>query len=1005
VKRRTLLASAAVAAAVTTTAGMPAFAANDLTVEVNATGTVELTWPEMDGATHYVVHRSSEPDFDPSDATVLYRLPSTRFGDHGAEPGGTWHYRVVADTGETTSVGTAVVPAEPDDNQRIALLAAIAIPRQVRLNWRIPRSARGPFVVRADGRPLHRTDQVRGAVTVRNPVVRTQHLTLTDADGAVLASATAVPPEHPRLLLDRPTIGKVRRQIADREGTAAALWEEARRLALSAGATGPEAAFVHAVTGEQRFADIAFERARSDVALVRTQSMPIEVGHTTTSLAFAYDWAHNAWTEEQRAEIRDGLKVSAAYYGTYHASNLDSPDDLASNWVACSRGPELIGHLAARGDGDYGFWDERLGTLTSNLHQNIRQALSDSGWCQEGWDYEAMITHALTLATGSAASAGVDALQDEWSRPGLANFYLHTMSLRHDQGRLQFGVGEKAGQLYGLSGLTAQTPPELLAYLVHFWQRATGPDSFHPNLEVPWTLVSWPQNDRAKEPERGPRVLTGAILDDEAGWYGFRNRHHNSDDVLVGLSNRNHHGNGWSSPEAFGLSWIGQGVTWAVMPAKDTDKAELYSKPLVDGGPGGVGRGTTVRSARYDGQGGGYVELDSSGNYGVRTAYRQALVDLAANGSVAAVLAFRDRFDDATSREWTWQVAPDEGLEITLSGDSFVVRKDDVWMTGWLLDPGTAEWQVADGAVRAVRTGTEAEFRVVLASGRGQLPTATVTGTTVTLGERSYDTTRLDEVQPPAAPPVGDEPATLFLEVPLRPFMAGQHQEVTAVYEWWHREVSAPMPISLQVPEGWTVTPTTAEIPRLGQGQRHVQTWKVTPSPDGPLGEVELVAVAGDDAHQVTDTRVVRQVALNFALGMPTQMSSTLRDSSVAVDGNTDGYFGRGSVAHSQQEIQPWWQVDLGEPRDIGTIRLWNRQADQFPERGTNYYVIVSDVPFGSVGLDEALDLPDVWTFHSDDYYRWPTTIPVGRQGRYVRLQMAAPTPTYLQLAEMEVLP
>ncbi|XMO85392.1 T9SS type A sorting domain-containing protein [Algibacter sp. AS12] len=46
----------------------------------------------------------------------------------------------------------------------------------------------------------------------------------------------------------------------------------------------------------------------------------------------------------------------------------------------------------------------------------------------------------------------------------------------------------------------------------------------------------------------------------------------------------------------------------------------------------------------------------------------------------------------------------------------------------------------------------------------------------------------------------------------------------------------------------------------------------------------------------------------------------------LAIDGNTDGNFGNGSVSHTDHNVNPkWWQVDLGNNYNIETINIYNR--------------------------------------------------------------------------------
>jgi hypothetical protein len=141
----------------------------------------------------------------------------------------------------------------------------------------------------------------------------------------------------------------------------------------------------------------------------------------------------------------------------------------------------------------------------------------------------------------------------------------------------------------------------------------------------------------------------------------------------------------------------------------------------------------------------------------------------------------------------------------------------------------------------------------------------------------------------------------------------------------------------------------------------------------------------------------------NLAEGKQATQSSILEGgyASRAVDGNTDGNWARGSVTHTQFESAPWWQVDLAEVQTVQRIEVYNR-ADCCAERLSNFYVFVSDVPFTSTDPSATRGQPGVWSTFVQGTGGRPTTIPVHRTGRFVRVQLA--NPNYLSLAEVKVI-
>ncbi len=59
------------------------------------------------------------------------------------------------------------------------------------------------------------------------------------------------------------------------------------------------------------------------------------------------------------------------------------------------------------------------------------------------------------------------------------------------------------------------------------------------------------------------------------------------------------------------------------------------------------------------------------------------------------------------------------------------------------------------------------------------------------------------------------------------------------------------------------------------------------------------------------------------------------------IDGNTSGVFDNGSVTHTRQEKDPWWEVDLGTEKPVERVVVWNRA--EAGERLTNWRVLALD--------------------------------------------------------------
>ncbi len=117
-------------------------------------------------------------------------------------------------------------------------------------------------------------------------------------------------------------------------------------------------------------------------------------------------------------------------------------------------------------------------------------------------------------------------------------------------------------------------------------------------------------------------------------------------------------------------------------------------------------------------------------------------------------------------------------------------------------------------------------------------------------------------------------------------------------------------------------------------------------------------------------------------------------DASGAVDGVIDGTWG----FHTEIEENPWWQVDLGGPVELGRVVLYNR-CDGTGSRNQRIIVLLSDEgkDFRQAYQHDGADFRG----HSDDK---PLEVDLaGQRTRFVRLQL--PGRSYFHLDEVQVYP
>jgi hypothetical protein len=555
---------------------------------------------------------------------------------------------------------------------------------------------------------------------------------------------------RPRLFVTPERLGRLRALVRGRRGThhRDAFDQLRARVAAGAGAYGTgkagyrrsalarEAALAHLVTGDRSLAARAFDALvesekdedRPDSGYGLSRAMMC-LGH-----ALAYDWCHGAWTPEQRAHTLAVMRRAADAWPAYSHPNIETAHK-GSNWVGVCRGGELLLHLAARGDGDYGDRTDRIRLCAADLRRHLATAYGPaSGWTQEGIGYLQYTFGFLAPAALAARDTpGLEPLWDDFARIAWHRLALHALSFRAGHEMLQSGVGSERVYDEGYASLIAATVPPAERGAYRYWyDRHMGVKAARPTYDsdragTVWALLLYPDDARPADPAGIP-ALRGPLLDREKGVCFFRDRWRDADDVLVSLVWRaDHHGNAWSQDETLQIGLMGLDSLWAAGPGKEREPA-LYSKILVDGAAKepaqGKGRLLDFRPAP---DGGGRVVADGAANLGLRRAVRDLTVAFPGRPDRRAVLRLRDTLEGDAPHAFTWQLHTGTGVtaEADEGARTFLLRRGDAWLKGWVTAaPAGSKIGAAPGALRVVApSAREAEFAVTLQLGRGPVPT------------------------------------------------------------------------------------------------------------------------------------------------------------------------------------------------------------------------------------------------------------------------------------------
>ncbi len=154
------------------------------------------------------------------------------------------------------------------------------------------------------------------------------------------------------------------------------------------------------------------------------------------------------------------------------------------------------------------------------------------------------------------------------------------------------------------------------------------------------------------------------------------------------------------------------------------------------------------------------------------------------------------------------------------------------------------------------------------------------------------------------------------------------------------------------------------------------------------------------------ESHSIRAELVNVApRGTATQSSTDFGgDASRAIDGDTNGAYGAGSVTHTAaDDPEPTWEVDLGETHAPVQIKIWNRTDGCCAQRLTDFRVSVLDVARTEVYSG---DFFGDGTFPDTALDGFAIDVPAGTEGQIVQVKRLGPDTDgglWLSLAEVEV--
>ncbi len=562
-----------------------------------------------------------------------------------------------------------------------------------------------------------------------------------------------------------------------------------------------EAALISLLSGENRYADTAFQllaavATEGDPSNVRQPDSGYGLGRGVTGFNFAlvYDWLYNTWTPVQRDSIRSVIVRSIGEWTElerngngeeeFHGNHLWTP--YQSNWVPVCTGAQITMMLSVYLENSSqmgGFYQEPLTSYAARytklkgiLLEHIQATYGNLGLTNEGMDYAEFAGHILVPTVIAMADAGDRDLFDicqtrrwwkwlEYAVPGSARWGAHQQS------------GVDGGWLFTngwSSALFGLIPDSEKAFYRHCYNLFAGIDSPLPDSlsfdcnfgGTAFSIIMYPMT-----PYHGyPEIPVPAMVSDTGhGNFYFRNDFSGPNDVLFSI-----YGDKWwntgtyNQAEALDIRLFAYETRFFGGPGK-TKEMENYSSLLVDGNAWGskvAGKKNTNAVGGYRhanmAQNGGYVIVEGGEQYeliGCDSVFRHCSVGFGTNRHTIALL---DQVYSIQHHTYDWQLNPgnqdnSDSIVITTGTENgrpyFIFHgRDESFVKGWVLYPEIVEMPEANrDTIAPFRIGTEGENQqifVVMEVGKGTPSAATFNGEglarSITFGENtvSYDGTK-----------------------------------------------------------------------------------------------------------------------------------------------------------------------------------------------------------------------------------------------------------------------
>ena len=140
----------------------------------------------------------------------------------------------------------------------------------------------------------------------------------------------------------------------------------------------------------------------------------------------------------------------------------------------------------------------------------------------------------------------------------------------------------------------------------------------------------------------------------------------------------------------------------------------------------------------------------------------------------------------------------------------------------------------------------------------------------------------------------------------------------------------------------------------------HALPPSLSAEPGGALGRYVRIELPRAGTLTLAEVEVHSEGANVARQGTATQKNvSHGGEAARAIDGNTDPSYGGGGQTHSEENTDaPWWELDLGEPRPIDAIVVYNRADGELGQRLDGFTLVVLDENRAEIFRREGIPAP-----------------------------------------------